>query len=368
VLAIMAELGVILLLFGVGLESNLGEMKAVGVDSLLVACLGVVAPFFLGWYVGHVFLPQESRLVHVFLGATLCATSVGLTARVMKDLGRIQTPEARIILGAAVIDDVLGLVILAAVVGIIEAAAGGRSLAVTDIVLIAGKAALFLLGALFIGVRLAPFYFRMAARLKAEGVLLTAALLFCFGMAWLAARFGLAPIVGAFAAGLLLEDAHFERFRERGEPVHLEALIAPIGGLLIPLFFVRMGMQVDLKSFAHPELLGFAAVLTLAAILGKQICALGVLSRGTNRLAVGVGMIPRGEVGLIFAATGAALLDVNGHRVVNHETFTAVVLMVMITTMATPPALKWALTRGGGVGGRADGATAAPPPPATRGA
>lgn len=345
VLAVMAELGVILLLFGVGLESNLGQMRAVGLESLLVACLGVAAPFALGWYVGHLCLPHESTLVHVFLGATLCATSVGLTARVMKDLGRIRTPEARIILGAAVIDDVLGLVILAAVVGVIEAAAGGGALAVGDIALIVGKAALFLVGALVVGTRLAPLYFRLAARLKAEGVVLTAALLFCFAMAWLAARAGLAPIVGAFAAGLLLEDAHFADFRAEGEPVHLEALIAPIGALLIPLFFVRMGMQVDLRGFAHPELLGFAALLTLAAVLGKQVCAFGVLTRGVNRLAVGLGMIPRGEVGLIFAATGAALLDVNGHRVINHETFSAVVLMVIVTTLATPPALKWALMR-----------------------
>lgn len=348
VLAIMAEIGVILLLFGVGLESNLGQMKAVGGESLLVACLGVAAPFALGWGVGRLFEPGEGTLVHVFLGATLCATSVGLTARVMKDIGRIQTPEARIILGAAVIDDVLGLVILAAVVGIIQAAASGTTMNAMDIVIIVAKASAFLILALVLGVRLAPHYFRLASRLRVQGVFLTASLVFCFGLAWLAGKVGLAPIVGAFAAGLLLEDAHFEDFRRRGERVHLEELIAPLGGLLIPLFFVRMGMQVDLRTFADVGVLGFAAVLTLAAIIGKQVCALGVRTPGINRLAVGLGMIPRGEVGLIFAATGAALVDANGHRVINHAAFSAVVIMVVVTTMVTPPALKWALLRRSG--------------------
>lgn len=347
VIAVLAELGVILLLFQVGLESNVRDMLAVGLESFLVALFGVITPFFLGWGVGALFLPQESIYVHIFLGATLTATSVGLTARVMKDLGRVQTVEGRIILGAAVIDDVLGLIILAVVVGVIRAAADGGSISSLGVLWITAKSTLFLALALVLGVRLSPVLFGLTARFRVPGMLLSTALIVCFGLAWVAARIGLAPIVGAFAAGLILEEVHFRDFRSRGESRQLEDLVAPIGALLVPLFFVRMGAQVQLATFGQPAILGFAAVLTLAAVLGKQACALGVLRPGTSRLVVGLGMIPRGEVGLIFASIGASLLAPNGHRVVSHAVYSAVVIMVIVTTMVTPPFLKWALLREG---------------------
>jgi Kef-type K+ transport system membrane component KefB len=171
---------------------------------------------------------------------------------------------------------------------------------------------------------------------------------FCFGLAWAAALVGLAPIVGAFAAGLVLDEVHFETFAEHGKR-DLQQLITPVSTIFVPIFFVLMGIRVDLRSFARPELLGFAAVLTLAAIIGKQVCSLAVAERGLNRLAVGVGMIPRGEVGLIFAGIGATLFLPNAEGtsepVISKGTFGVVVMMVIATTLVTPPVLKWALGR-----------------------
>jgi Kef-type K+ transport system membrane component KefB len=176
-------------------------------------------------------------------------------------------------------------------------------------------------------------------------VLLAFSLAFCFMLAWAAAGVGLAPIVGAFAAGLVLDKAHFEIFNSRGE--QLQDLLAPVSATLVPVFFVLMGMKVDLSAFARWELLGFAAALTVAAVVGKQVCALAVAERGVNRLSVGLGMIPRGEVGLIFAGIGASLTLPNAsgvaEPVVGPATFGAVVIMVIVTTLATPPALKWSL-------------------------
>lgn len=347
-IAALAELGVIILLFEVGLESDLKEMMEVGVSSLLVAVLGVIAPFFLGWIVSAYFMPEEPRLVHIFIGAILCATSVGITARVFKDLGKLQTREARIILGAAVIDDVLGLLILAVVAGAIRAAATGDALSILDISLIALKSLAFLVGSIVIGQLVMPRVLRGAGRLATRGVLLTLAISCCLALAWAAAKAGLAPIVGAFAAGLILDEVHYKPPGGRQER-ELQDLLQPVSTVLVPIFFVLMGLKVDLRLFARVEILGFALVLTLAAIAGKQICALGLTERGLNRLVVGLGMIPRGEVGLIFAGIGATLMlpASNGTiaPVIGSGVFGAVVIMVIVTTLITPLALKWALGR-----------------------
>jgi Kef-type K+ transport system membrane component KefB len=345
VISALAEIGVIILLFEVGLQSDLGEMLEVGWSSLLVAVAGVIAPFFLGWGVSAYFLPGEPTLTHIFIGATLCATSVGITARVLKDLGALQSREARIILGAAVIDDVLGLLVLAVVAGAIKAELAGAALSSWQVAIIALKALAFLAGAVLGGRYLVPRLFRHAGALETRGVLLALAIAFCFLLAWLAALVGLAPIVGAFAAGIVLDEAHFESFRDRGEH-RLEELLQPVSSLFAPIFFVLMGMKVDLRHFASWELLGFATALTLVAILGKQVCSLAVLEPQVNRLAVGVGMVPRGEVGLIFAGIGATLMLPNPagavEPVIDTATFGAVALMVVVTTLLTPPALKWA--------------------------
>lgn len=347
-IAALAELGVIILLFEVGLESDLRQMIEVGPSSLLVAALGVVAPFLLGWAVSAYFIPDEPTLVHVFIGATLCATSVGITARVFKDLGKLATREARIILGAAVIDDVLGLLILAVVAGAIRAAATGGVLSMIDIGLIALKSIAFLVGAIVIGHFLVPRVLRGAGRLETRGVLLTLAISFCLLLAWASAKVGLAPIVGAFAAGLILDEVHYKPSGGRVER-DLHDLLQPVGTVLVPIFFVLMGLKVDLRLFVRVDILGFAAALTVAAIIGKQICALGVVERGVNRFAIGLGMIPRGEVGLIFAGIGATLMlpSASGveEPVIDAATFGAVVIMVIITTMITPFALKWSLAR-----------------------
>ena len=341
-LTVLAELGAVLLLFHVGLESTPREMMAVGGRAMLVAVVGVATPMLLGFGVGELMRPREPWMLHAFLGAMLAATSVGITARVLKDADAVRTGFARIILGAAVIDDVLGLLVLAVVSGIIRAAATGVALSAGAVVLILAKAFVFLVGALVIGSLLSPRVFRGALALRSRGVVLALSLGLCFVLSYLALRAGLAPIVGAFAAGLVLEEVHFEGHVKRGEPPLHESL-EPLIGLLVPVFFVRMGMLVDLRSFASLPVLAFAALLTLAAIVGKLACAVAT-PRGVSGLTVGLGMMPRGEVGLIFAGIGARLV-LNGEPVVDSGTYAAAVFMVVATTMATPPLLLWSIRK-----------------------
>ena len=297
----------------------------------------------LGLWVSRGFFPAHHPLAHWFVGATLCATSVGITARVLADLGRAGSTEGRIILGAAVIDDVMGLIVLAVVSGVIAAADHGQAFHPLTVGWILGKSLLFFAGALVLGRWLSPRLFGLAGLLRGERLLLPVALAACFGLAWLAGRAGLAPIVGAFAAGLVLEEAHYQTLLTRDrEHRTLPRLLEPLEAFLVPLFFVAMGMHVDLRVFGAAGMLGFAAVLTLAAVIGKQACALGVLERGTDRLAVGLGMIPRGEVGLIFASIGSSL-RIGGERVIDDTVYSAVVVMVAVTTLLTPPLLVWRL-------------------------
>lgn len=342
--AVLAEIGAILLLFQVGLESTPREMMAVGGRATLVATVGVVTPMALGFILGELAHPNESWMFHAFLGAMLSATSVGITARVLADLGAPATPAARIILGAAVIDDVMGLMILAVVAGIIQAAAAGTTLGVASLVLIAVKAVVFLVGALVLGALLSPRVFRASLALHSKNIALTLSLSFCFLLSYLAMKAGLAPIVGAFAAGLVLEKAHFKGHVDRGE-TDLHDALAPLIALFVPVFFVRMGMLVDIRTFADTSILTFAALLTAAAVLGKLVCGL-VVPKGVSGLTVGIGMMPRGEVGLIFASMGAKLI-LDGRPVIDAGTYASAIFMVVATTMATPPLLGWALRRNG---------------------
>ncbi len=344
-----ARLGIIILLFEVGLESTVKGMMKVGPSSVLVAILGVIAPFILGFGASRLFIkeiPHELstivptgfslNYIHLFIGAVLCATSVGITARVFKDLGKLQTKEARIILGAAVIDDVLGLIVLAIVSGVITSAEMGQPLAIRSIARLIVVSILFLGGSLAFGIFVIPRLMKQLSKLQTGGVMFTSTLVFCFGLAYLANLSGLAPIVGAFAAGLVLEEVHFRGFRE---DIQIEQLIKPLSTFLVPIFFVMMGIQVRLETFANLSILGLAAGLTIAAIIGKQICGLGVLDRSLDRLSIGVGMIPRGEVGLIFAGIGRNL------KVIDDASFSAIIIMVIVTTLITPPVMKWALSR-----------------------
>jgi Kef-type K+ transport system membrane component KefB len=238
---------------------------------------------------------------------------------------------------------VLGLVILAVVGGAIGAADRGGSVSYADIGFTVGKAVVFLFGALMLGVYLSPRVFGLASRLSGQGVLLVTALVFCFVLAYVSSIIGLAPIVGAYAAGLILEDAHFQPFANRGEQ-QLEHLVHPLSTFLVPVFFVVMGMRVDLTAFAQLHVLGLAALLTVAAMVGKQACAIGAIGPPVDRLSVAIGMMPRGEVGLIFANVGLGL-SLGGQPIIDQAIFSAVVIMVIVTTMVTPPLLKWSLAR-----------------------
>lgn len=340
---LIARIGVLVLLFEVGLESTVAQMMKLGSSAVLVACLGVAAPFGLGWAVATQFLPSASPYTHLFIGATLTATSVGITARVLKDLGRSSTADSRMILGAAVVDDVLGLVILAIVTGLIASANLGTPMSAGHLVWILGRPLGFLVGVLGLGILVSRRIYAVASRLQARGVLLALSLALCFALSWAADAMGLAAIVGAFAAGLILEDVHYRDFVQRGER-SLEELLRPISSFLVPVFFVVMGLRTDLRVFADVGVLGLAAALSVVAVLGKQVCALGARGPGVDRVLVGLGMVPRGEVGLIFANVGLAL-RIHGRPLIDPSIFAAIVAMVIVTTMIAPPLLKWRLSR-----------------------
>jgi Kef-type K+ transport system membrane component KefB len=343
-LLFLAEVGVLVLLFDVGLEADLRAFARVGMSSLLVAIIGVAIPTGLGWGAVALLLPDSPPIVRLFIGATLSATSVGITARVLKDLGVTQSREGQIIVGAAILDDVLGLMVLAVVTGIATAATvGGSELSGL------GIAWIFLRGILFLGIAAALGHFlshpflRLAARTGHPEVMLVLGLGLCFTMAYVAELIGLAGIIGAFAAGVLL-DPYGTGVRTREEDATLAELLHPLSSLFVPLFFVLMGVQVDLRSLASLTVLSFGAVLILCALAGKLACAVGALGQGTNRMAVGIGMIPRGEVGLIFAGIGTRL-TFDGQPLLSQSLFSAVVLMVLVTTLITPVGLRWAFKR-----------------------
>jgi len=362
VIRFLAELGVVVLLFQIGLESNIAKMRAVGARAFLVATVGVVAPFALGTYlVGPWLLPGLPFNTYLFLGAALTATSVGITARVFHDLGKLKLPEAQIVLGAAVLDDVMGLIILAVVSAIVTV--GSVSMGVIS--WIAAKAVLFLVGSIIGGQFAAPYLGRLFSRVHAgAGMKFTLAISFGLILAWLASVVGLAPIVGAFAAGLVLDPVHFRRFRkpavvhdihvalaaadpatrarvtatlERHAEHHVEELIKPLADFLVPLFFVFTGMQVKLVTLLNPAVLLVALGVTVVAFVGKIVS--GAVAGRVNKWIVGFGMIPRGEVGLIFASIGKSL------GVISDDVFSVIIIMVIVSTLVTPVILTWLLRR-----------------------
>jgi Kef-type K+ transport system membrane component KefB len=363
IIRFLAEFGVIILLFQVGLESNVQAMGKVGVSALIVAVVGVVLPMGLGAYlVGPMLLPGLDPNAYLFLGATLTATSVGITARVFRDLGALQSREAQIVLGAAVIDDVLGLIVLA----VVSAIATVGQVSAGDVALISVKAVAFLGGAIVIGQLGAGFIGRIFARINTgQGMKLTMALVCCLVLAYVAQAIGLAPIVGAFAAGLVLDAVHFTSFQapafvqeieevmEQSDPQsrarvgnvlehyrerHVEDLVEPVGTLLAPIFFVLTGMSVSLASLFDLPTFLLALGITVAAFVGK--IAAGFVAGNVDKWLVGWGMVPRGEVGLIFAATGLAL------GVVDQRLFSMIVIVIMFTTLLTPPVLSLLIKRG----------------------
>jgi Kef-type K+ transport system membrane component KefB len=319
----LAELGVLILLFEVGLESDLGGLLHAGLQATLVAVVGVALPFAAGFGVMQAL--GHPPLLAVFVGATLTATSVGITARVLADLGRLQDGAAAVVLGAAVVDDILGLIILAVVTGVAQT--GGVSAG--SIALLTAKALVFLVVALVLGRRLAPVLIGWIGRLQARGTLIVYSLVFAMTLAALADRIGLATIIGAFAAGLVL--ATTER------RAHIEERVKPVADLLVPVFFVTIGMKVEpalLDPFGQEAGLGMALLLTAVAIVSKLATGLAVYRKAVRRWVVGVGMVPRGEVGLIFAGAGLAA------GVIDEGLYSALVVAVMLTTFVAPPWLK----------------------------
>jgi len=322
-LHVLAELGVLILLFEVGLESDVHDLLRAGLQATLVALVGVAAPFTVGYGVMH-WLGYPA-LVAVFVGATFTATSVGITARVLADLGRLQDAAAKVVLGAAVVDDILGLIILAVVTGVAQT--GGVSLG--SVVALSTKAMIFLVLAILVGIRLAPTSIGWIGGLKARGTLIVYSVIFAVALAAVADLIGLATIIGAFAAGLVL--ATTER------RAHIEERIKPVADLLVPVFFVTVGMKVHpamLNPFAENAQLGIAVLLTVVAVASKLVAGLVVYQPGVRRWPVGVGMVPRGEVGLIFAGAGLAA------GVIAEDLYSALVVVVMLTTFVAPPWLK----------------------------
>jgi Kef-type K+ transport system membrane component KefB len=334
----LARVGALVLLFEVGLESTVRDVLQVGFASARVALLGVCGTLGAGWVAARLVLPQSSTLVHLFLAASLTATSIGISARVLKDAGTSRSREALTILGAAVFDDVVGLLVLALISGAITRAATGESAGAWTVVWLAFKTLAFLSITVFAGVRLSPLLFRLTARLRVGGALVATGLSLCFVLAWASDVAGLAPIVGAFAAGLVLDESHSARFVARGER-SLADRVEPISLWLVPIFFVLMGMRADFAAMAHPSTLLLVGALSAAAVVGKLACALGV-PKGTDRLTVAAGMLPRGEVSLVFANLGLTL-RVGGRPLIDAGQYSALVTVVVVTTLLTPPVLRW---------------------------
>lgn len=362
ILRFLAELGVVLLLFQVGLESNITSMKKVGAKALIVALVGVALPFVLGTFVIAPFLfhegtAQQISNASIFLGATLTATSVGITARVFKDLGALGLTEARIILGAAVVDDIIGLIILSVVQSIVVTGSVD-SIELARIIL---TSILFLGGGLIVGTYVGkPMAKAIAWVNKSTGAKLGFALTICLIFAYAAHVVGLAPIVGAFTAGLVLDEVFFTSFDGpsviskvssvlggKDDPVnqkveevlqehaekHLEEIVEPIGQFLVPVFFIIVGLDVRLDVLLDTNILITALIVTIVAIFGK-IAAGFFAGKNVQKMLIGWGMVPRGEVGLIFATVGKNL------GVVNDELFSVIVAVVIMTTLITPPVLS----------------------------
>jgi Kef-type K+ transport system membrane component KefB len=343
ILSVLAELGAILLLFEVGLETDLAGVLRVGGPALRVATVGVAIPFALGALIARAL--GYEVITSVFLGATLTATSVGITARVLSDLRKIDTDEGRTVLGAAVADDVIGLVVLAVVSSVIA----GKGISPVSLAGIVVVAVGFLVVSLVVGLRISPALFRwLSRRLRVRGILTTAAFAFCLVLSYAAQALRLAPIVGAFAAGLVLArtDEH-QAIRER---------LAPLADVFIPIFFLSLGVAVDARVLGKPSVLTLAGLLAAVGIFGK-VMAGAAAPRSMHRLAVGVGMIPRGEVGLIFASYGLA------RGVIKTDAYSALLVVVAFTTFVTPPVLKPLFNRVRPVRGRVPGRVFVPHAP-----
>lgn len=327
VLEILSELGVIVLLFEIGLESNIQQLIAVGIQAFVVACVGVAVPFITGT-AGLILIFHVPTVPAIFAGAALTATSIGITSKVLSEIGCLSTKEGQIILGAAVIDDVLGILILAVVASLAKTG----EIDVLNVIYLIISASVFIVGAIVLGKFFNGTFVALASQFKTRGRVVIPALTLGLFLAYIGGAIHLEAILGAFAAGLILDET------EPGK--ELEELIKPIADIMVPIFFVTVGAKTNLGVLnpAIPENregLIIAVFLIVVAIVGKIAAGWGVFGiENANRLGIGVGMIPRGEVGLVFASVGAAsgalppALDV------------AIILMVILTTFLAPPLLR----------------------------
>ena len=338
IIHLLAEVGVAILLFEIGLETDLKEMFRVGGAASTVAIVGVAAPFMLGFLYWYLVQPAigvaqpgiTPEMVAIFVGATLTATSVGITARVLTDLGKMHTREARVVIGAAVVDDVLGLVILAIVTGLAAGAALSFFSIATTFIIAAG----FLVVAVVVGNMIAPQLFGLIDRMQVRGVLLVSAFAFALLFAALAGLARSAMIIGAFAAGIVLSSTNqFDVITDR---------MKPVADVFTPIFFVSVGASVDMQLLLpwserfDISVLAVGGTLLVIAIVGKIVSgyAVGWGRQKLSHLAIGVGMIPRGEVGLIFAHLGLQ----NG--ILSPAVYSAILIMVIFTTFLAPPLLN----------------------------
>lgn len=327
VISVLSELGVIVLLFEIGLASNLQELIQVGPQAAVVAVVGVTLPF-IGGTLGLITLFGVPTVPAVFAGAALTATSVGITAKVLAEIQRLSSKEGQIIIGAAVLDDILGIIVLAVVAGLAKTG----EIAVANIFYLVVVSAVFLIGAITLGRWLTPYFVALVNRLQTRGDLLISALIFALVLSYIATAIHLEAILGAFTAGLVLAETEKQR--------ELEEQVIPIADMLVPIFFVSIGARTDL-GVLNPLVPGnraglvIAAFLIMVAIVGKLATSLTVFGQPQiNRLAVGVGMIPRGEVGLVFAGVGAA------SGILSEPLEAAIVVMVILTTFLAPPLLR----------------------------
>ncbi|MEY3298797.1 MAG: hypothetical protein RLZZ597_2057 [Cyanobacteriota bacterium] len=327
VVSVLAELGVIILLFEIGLESDLRELQKVGYQAAIVAVVGVAAPFALGT-VGLMTLFHVPTIPAIFAGAALTATSIGITSKVLSEIGQLKSAEGQIIVGAAVIDDVLGIIVLAVVASLAKTG----EVDVMNVVYLIASATGFLLGAIFLGKFFNTSFVAIADKLQTRGNLVIPALTFAFLMAFFANVIHLEAILGAFAAGLVLDETDKRK--------ELDRQIMPIADILVPVFFVTVGAKADLGVLnpaipANREGLVIALFLLAVAILGKLVTGWTTFGQAKlNKLAIGIGMIPRGEVGLVFAGIGSA------SGVLTKPLEAAIIIMVIATTFLAPPFLR----------------------------
>jgi Kef-type K+ transport system membrane component KefB len=327
VISVLAEIGVIILLFEIGLESDLRQLKEVGIQATVVACVGVVVPFVAGT-AGLMAIFHVAAIPAIFAGAALTATSIGITSKVLAELGQLKSKEGQIIVGAAVIDDVLGIIVLAVVASLAKTG----EIDVLNVIYLIISSTAFLVGAILLGGVFNKTFVSLVDQLKTRGNVVIPAFTFAFFMAFLGNAIHLEAILGAFAAGLVLDETD-----ARSE---LDELIKPIADLLVPIFFVTVGARADLRVLnpAIPENragLLIAVFLILVAIIGKVVTGWAVFGQpGINRWAIGVGMVPRGEVGLVFAGIGSA------SGVIDKPLEVSIIIMVILTTFLAPPFLR----------------------------